>query len=129
MKHSKIKPPVVESLIPFVNKKAIPQGSSFTALPTSAEIHSRWCAKAKTTKLDDGSNSHVDRFMQVIDRIRATQKSFYLSDVIKMCRNFELELSEINFLWTSYKEFAVQHCILEEVSGCMDESTFFWNSN
>jgi hypothetical protein len=44
-----------------------------------------------------------------------------------MCRHAELELSEIRALWDSYRDFAIAHCILEENSGCYDESVFFWN--
>lgn len=125
MKH-KIKPPI--GSLPFVDKSKIPHGSSFTPLPTSAEIHSQWLAKAKKAKLDDGSNSGVEMFMQIINRVRATQKSFVFSEIMRMCRNSEsLEVNEIRRLWESYKTFAIQHCILEEVSGVMDEPTYFWN--
>src|SRR5665213_1193127 len=95
----KIKAPTLESVPVFVDKKNIPQGSSFTPLPTSAEINSQWREKAKKAKEEDGSNSGVESFMAVIERIRATQKSFCPSEVVKMCRNFEMEIKEIHRLW------------------------------
>jgi hypothetical protein len=119
------KPPTLDSIPAFINKKDIPEGTSYTPLPTCAEIHSQWLAKAKKSKQDNGSNSHLNDFLTVINRIRATQKSFCPSEVVKMCRNFEMEIQEIHRLWLSYKEYAIQHCILEEVAGCYEESTFF----
>jgi hypothetical protein len=128
MKQIKARRVVASIPAAIVDKKNIPHGTCFTPLPTSAEIHSQWFAKAKKNKVDNGSNSGVEMFMQVINRVRATQKSFLFSEVLRMCRNSEsLEVNEIRRLWDSYKEFAIQHCILEEVSGCMDESVFFWN--
>jgi hypothetical protein len=110
-----------------ISKASIAPGSCFVPLPSHAEINSQWCAKAKTTKLDDGANSHVERFAQIMERIHATKKSFTFSELCYVCRGAELELSEIRRLWDSWKDYAVQHCIVEVIQGCMDEETIIFN--
>jgi hypothetical protein len=102
-------------------------GESFMPLPTHAEINSKWCAKAKGSKLDNGANSHVERFAQIMERIHATKKSFTFSELCYVCRGAEMEIAEIRPLWKSWKTFAVQHCIVDVIQGCMDEETIIFN--
>jgi hypothetical protein len=114
-----------------VSKAKIAPGTCFVALPTPKEINSKWCAatkaKVRATKLDSGENSHVERFAQIMERMHATKKSFNFSDLVYIARGAEMEMPEIRRLWESWKTFAVQHCIVEVIQGCMDEETIIFN--
>src|SRR5438552_943393 len=77
-----------------VTKASIAPGTCFVPLPSHAEINSQWCAKAKKNKLDNGANSHVERFAQVMERIHATKKSFTFSELCYVCRGAEMEIAE-----------------------------------
>jgi hypothetical protein len=124
---------VVASLpAPMVDKSKIPNGNSFVALPSPKEINSKWCAqikdKTKGAKLDDGENSHVERFAQIMERIHLTKKSFNFSELVYIARGAEIEMPEIRRLWHSWLNFAVRHCLVEIIDGPMDEPTIIFNS-
>jgi hypothetical protein len=110
-----------------VSKSSIAPGTCFVPLPTHAEINSQWCAKAKKTKQDNGANFHVERFAQIMERMHATKKSFNFSELCYICRGAEMEIAEIRRLWESWKTYAVQHCVVDVIQGCMDEETIVFN--
>jgi len=106
-------------------KKQTSQTACFVPLPSQTDAEAQF--RKAIEKPNDGANSpQVDKFLQVMERVKATMRSFTMNDIAYVARTFELPYPETKELFQRWKSVMVQMCRVEEIQGVYDQPTYLF---